>query len=228
MEMKRNVVIKTVETQLFFKITVGGKTNLFDAAMRKIAILQNMAKYEKNIYSFLYLIDIHEKINLLLKNTDKKVKHYEHLCKKQINDLSTIKFPTKETREYGFSNPVSFDLIQLLQKFDDCNALILLAKNLSIFTDQKMFYNLKNQLRKECFAVFHDIIRIKTRAIEKVTITHYLKNDETYQAAVTRVGETDPQTLYNAISSSITPLVSETELNQIVSGLKEKAMQAAQ
>jgi hypothetical protein len=227
MEMKQELHIKTTDAEIFFKITVGKKTTLFDAAMRKVAILQSMARHEKNIYAFIHLAKSYQMINVVLMTLDEQMKRFKKVLEKKIGDISKIKFSVKKKIRYEFSNAVHGALLQVIEKLDDCLALIALGKNKGFFIQQDTFFNLKNSLKEHCFRLLSQLIQIKTRDMPKVTISHYLSEDKICLVAAERAGVIDPQVLYQAICSSVTPDISKKELNRIAMCLQSKMNHAA-
>lgn len=221
MEIKQQIKLKTKDSQLLFKIKVGNKRTLVDAVMFKIAILYTLAK-RRNIYAFHYLMQIQYNIEKVLTEIQLQIKKSRELLQQRIGDLKTISFPTLETRQLGFSNPIHYGIIQTVLLFDESVSWLILARNSNLFTHQNGFYGVKDSIRKKVFQLLSQIIGIKTKDFPNINFNHYLENEEAYQVAKLTLGDLDPQHIYNAIHSAATPSLSPEELNRITAKLKTR------
>jgi len=223
MEMKQKISIKTQDTYILFKIKIGQKRTLLDAAMFKVATLYNLAK-QRNVYAFIQLMQIHSDIENLLNDIQANIKKSKKLIKKRVKYLPKVVTPVQEECQFGFSNPIHFGLIQLLQNFDDCVSWLILAKSSNVFAHQNGFYGLKNRIRKRVFRLLSEIIRTNFKKFPQINFNNYFNNDEHYKKAVIDHGKVDPELLYNAINSAVTPLLTPEELNKAIGQLKKMVL----
>ena len=222
MEMKKKISLKSQDAALLFKINFGFKRNLVDAAMHKVALLYNLAK-RQNVYAYGELMKLYIAIEKLLQYIQANIHRSRKQVKKKVGSIGNIDAPILIRYQLGFSNPIHFGLIQIIEKFDECATLLLLAKNSQVFAHQNGFFNVRSKIRKQVFRLLSDIVRIKTKEWPMVNFNHYLTHDEVYTAAQLTYGEISPELLYNAIHSTATPALSAHELNRITARLKEVA-----
>jgi len=137
-----------------------------------------------------------------IQTNTKKIKQ---LIEKRAAYLPDVNFPIKTERQFGFSNPIHFGLIQVLQKFDDYILWLFLAQNYRIFKHQNGFYKIKNRIKKYVFKLLSKIILINSKEFLPVDFNNYFANDDIYKKMVKKYGEIVPQLLHNAITSTVTP-----------------------
>jgi hypothetical protein len=220
MEMKQKIAIKTRDAQILFKIKVGTKRNLLDATMFRIAMLYNLAE-QRNVYAFIQLMQIHSNIDKLLIYIQDNIKKSKKLIKNRMKYLPDTLPPIQDERRFGFSNPIHFGLIQILQNFDECVSWLILARSSHVFAHQNGFYRLKNSIRKRVFRLLSEIIRINFKDFPRTNFNNFFADDMHYKRAIENYGEVDPQILYNAIHSAVTPSLNPEELNTTTNRLKK-------
>lgn len=222
MEMKKKISLKSHDAALLFKINFGYKRNLVDAAMYKVALLYNLAK-KQNVYAYCELMKLYIAIEKLLQYIQTNINRSRKLVKKKVGTIEDIDAPVLLGHQLGFSNPIHFGLIQIVEKFDECATLLLLARSSQVFAHQNGFFNVKSKIRKQVFRLLSDIVRLKTKEWPMVNFNHYLTNDDAYTAAKLAYGEISPELLYNAIHSTATPALTPEGLNRITAALKQLA-----
>jgi hypothetical protein len=169
-------------------------------------------------------MQIHSDIENLLNDIQANIKKSKKLIKKRVKYLPKVVTPVQEECQFGFSNPIHFGLIQLLQNFDNCVSWLILAKSSNVFAHQNGFYGLKNRIRKRVFRLLSRIIRTNFKKFPQINFNNYFSNDEHYRKAVINHGEVEPELLYNAINSAVTPSLSPEELNKAIGQLKKIAL----
>ena len=218
--MKKKISLKSQDAALLFKINFGHKRNFFDAAMYKVALLYNLAK-KQNVYAYCELMKLSIAIEKLLQHIQTNINRSRRLIKKKIGTIENIDAPVLIGYQLGFSNPIHFGLIQIVEKLDECATLLLLARSSQVFAHQNGFFNVKSQIRTQVFRLLSDIVRLKTKEWPRVNFNNYLTNDDTYTTAKLAYGEISPELLYHAIHSTVTPALTPEGLNRITAALKQ-------
>jgi hypothetical protein len=173
MEIKETIAIKTHDAQSFLRIYPNMRRSLFDISMQKIAALHNMAREEK-VWAYIHLFEIHILIKALLEKINKQTKQVKKALKKRIGRLPKLSLSTLLKKQYSYSNPIHFGLIQILIQFDVCSGYLFAAKNADVFTHAETYFVLKESIKKECYKLFSSINRIDVKNLPKVGMHQYL------------------------------------------------------
>ena len=166
-------------------------------------------------------MQIHSNIDKLLDDIKTNIKRSKRLIKKRIKYLPDVMTPIQDKHQFGFSNPIHFGLIQLIQNFDECVSWLVLARSCNVFSHQNGFYGLKNHIRKSVFRLLSEIIRINIKGFPGINFNNFFENDEHYKKAAESHGVVDPQLLHIAIHSAVTPSLTPEELNKATGRLKK-------
>lgn len=220
MSMKQKVAIKTRDTRVLFKIQGGTKSTLLDTAMYKISTLYNLAR-QRNVFAFLLLMQIHEDITKVHDDIQANIKRSKKLIKRRVKYLPDVSSLSQSECELDFSNPIQLFFIQLIQSFDNCISWFIMARINKVFAHQNGFYNLKGRIKKRIYKLLETLVHIRLKDFPQINFNNFFDNDEHYQKAVETHGEIDPQLLYNAIHSVVTPALTAEELNKATSQLKK-------
>lgn len=196
---------------------------LFDLIIHKIAKLLHFSA-RRCVFAYPALLKIKHMLTEQNNKFDEEIEKYNKAIEKKGVDLANITQAENWERSVRIENPIIFDFVMLIERFDHLMCVMNVARNTGVFTQKNTYLKLMAGHKREINLILTKIIQIPVLKMPKITINEYMENSDKYKIAQGHFGDINPNDLFNAIQLAGTPLMRTDEMNRVKAALKEKLM----
>jgi uncharacterized protein YlaN (UPF0358 family) len=199
MQIEHKLKIYSNEAYLVVKkITVGKKRlTLFNATIKKISILLNLAKQEQ-VYPICKLYEIKQQMDGLQKEAEMAIAKAEQQLSDKGIMLEQYSFTVKDETVIKFGNPLIYQLAKLLEQFDRLICLLNLAKNTGITLSKRLYFTEKDKYQQMLFRFLSSIVQHSIKDLPRVSINDVINKTDIYTNTAKLRGAVDLSVLNKA------------------------------
>lgn len=215
MQIEHKLKIYSNEAYLVVKkITVGKKRlTLFDATIRKISILLNLAKQEQ-VYPLCKLYEIKQQMDEMQKEVETAITKTEQQLSAKSILLDQYSFTIKDEITIKFGNPLIYKLAKLLEQFDRLICLLTLAKNTGVTLSKRLYFTEKDKYQQILFRLLSSIVQVNVHELPKISIDNFLQQPHLYKSISNQTVEFNPQILHAAINMNLISHLNDTKITK--------------
>lgn len=220
MKIKKKVEIRSPDAKWILEKKLNTNASMVTIAIIKVSKIYELVG-NQYLYAYIVLSNLLEKIYKAKTKMLKLVGDFEKLILDNKIDLKSFDIDVLNTYEMHASDPVTVELISMLEIYDRLSCLLIIANRLNVFKKGRhKFFRAVSNNRGRMYTIFLEILNIDLVKLPPVSIMQYLNNEDAYKEASKTMGKVKPAVFFAAFDLDMFPRLPATERNTIIHKLK--------